>query len=104
MNFINQQLFIKTIELIKKENKDNQQLSKHLNTFEPCDIINRLEYPIVKLLQHLTSDTSDWITYYMYELNFGKDYREGTVTFDGINIKLKTPKDLWKILQNKQQS
>lgn len=57
----------------------------------------------VKLLQILTKDEGDWIGYYVYELDFGRNYKPGDVKDDkGNNIPLQTTEDLWNILQEVQ--
>lgn len=40
----------------------------------------------------------DDITYYMWELDFGKKWRAGMVTCDGKDIPLRNSHDLWKLL------
>lgn len=38
------------------------------------------------------------IDYYMWELDFGKKWKPGTITVDGNDIPLRNSKDLWNIL------
>lgn len=58
---------------------------------------------VILLLQKLTGDKEDWIYYWLYELDCGKDYKEGYVTdADGNNIELKTIRDLWDLLNESQ--
>jgi hypothetical protein len=107
VNFINKQLFIKTINTLKKQRALEDKLSKAMVGSITTDyfcIQNNLEPTITNILSYLTSDESDWIGYYIYELDFGRKWKKGKVTFDNKDIKLKTPNDLWKIIQNKQQS
>lgn len=52
-----------------------------------------------KMLAELTYDSSDWISYYIYELNWGESWKEGMVTDkNGKDIPLKTTKDLYNLL------
>ncbi len=54
---------------------------------------------ILNLLELITHDVeTQWIKYYIYELNYGKKWKKGYITFDGEDIKLKNSKDLYKIL------
>lgn len=54
-----------------------------------------------KILTDAMDDKFDWIGYWLYELNMGKDYKQGIVTDkDGKNIKLKTIDDLYKCVVN----
>lgn len=49
-------------------------------------------------------DGLDDISYYMWELNFGKNWRPGTVTdVNGKDIPLKNSEDLWNILTEKER-
>ena len=52
----------------------------------------------VDLLQNTMRDKNDWIPYWMYELNFGRDYRPGCVTRDGSEIPLQTFDDVYDLL------
>lgn len=60
----------------------------------------RYEAVLVDLLKIVMNDLeSDWIDYFMYELDFGKRYVEGCITeADGTSIKLATPEDLYDLL------
>lgn len=45
------------------------------------------------------ADVDEWISYFCYELNFGKKWKEGTVKDrDGADIKLQTAEDLYTLL------
>lgn len=55
---------------------------------------------IIGLLEYIMDDESEWISYWVYELDCGKRYKDGMITdAEGNNIKLKTITDLWAILQ-----
>lgn len=57
---------------------------------------------IIKILKDTFNDKSDWIGYWIYELDFGKDYKKGCVkSKEGKNIPLKTIDDLYNLLNNK---
>ena len=55
---------------------------------------------IVDLLNYLFRDAGDWIGYYVWELDCGKDYKPGMITEKGGNkeIPLATIKDLYNLL------
>jgi hypothetical protein len=40
----------------------------------------------------------DWISYYCYELDFGRKHELGDVTFNGESIPLGTPEELYDML------
>ena len=46
-----------------------------------------------------SEDTDEWISYFCYELDFGRKYKEGIVKDkDGADIKLQTAEDLYELL------
>ena len=60
-----------------------------------------LENTYVKNLQRLVNDKNDWISYYIYERDWGKE--EGDCVFEhktGEPIPLKTLEDLWNLIQS----
>lgn len=58
-----------------------------------------LESNVIWLLRKIMNDKGDWISYWIYELDFGTKYHEGCVTDEnGKNINLETVKDLWSFL------
>lgn len=61
--------------------------------------ISDLESSVVSLLQHATRDKSDWIPYWIYELNYGADYRQGCVTLDNVDVPLETVDELYDCLE-----
>jgi len=78
---------------------------------EGSEFVTEFPYPlrlmttVVDLLELATNDTENgWISYWLYELDCGKDYKEGCVTKDGENIPLKTSQDLWNLLVSEQEA
>jgi len=60
---------------------------------------------VIRLLEWATGDLDAWISYYIYELDFGRKYKDGCVTNpDGSIVKLKTVKDLWNLLEEDYRS
>lgn len=58
-----------------------------------------LEDDVITLLEYIYDDRENgWISYWIYELEFGEKYREGTITLNGKDIRLKTARDLWEVL------
>lgn len=54
----------------------------------------------VKLLELVMEDSDGWISYYCWDLDFGRCYEDGMILDEsGCNIKLKTIDDLYRILQ-----
>lgn len=54
---------------------------------------------VIDLLEFIFNDKNQWIKYWIFELNFGKDYEDGWVKQkDGTIIPLKTVEDLYDLL------
>lgn len=60
--------------------------------------VMEIENEITKYLKAQFDDKCDWINYWMWELNFGENWKPGTVTENGNDIPLKTIDDLWNLL------
>jgi hypothetical protein len=70
----------------------------HVDVFE-CEPVQNLEDELFNTLEKIIGDEeSQWISYWVYELDFGKKYHPGTVTVEGENIPFKTVEDLWIFL------
>lgn len=53
---------------------------------------------VVKLLEKIMNDQCDDICYFIYELNYGKDYKPGCITQDEVNIDFSTADKLYEYL------
>ena len=54
---------------------------------------------VLFLLQKIFKDTEKWISYWVYDLDWGKDYKPGCVrNSDGSDIVLETTRDLYDFL------
>ena len=60
--------------------------------------VMEIENEITKYLKAQFDDKCDWIGYWMWELNFGENWKPGTITENGNDIPLKTIDDLWNLL------
>lgn len=94
--------FIKTLEEFKAIEEDIQRVHsamKKLSSDFGGFYMDRHATLIVNLLSMLMNDTSDWISYFIYELNWGKDARIGSVkSKNGKNIPIKNYNDLWNLI------
>lgn len=62
------------------------------------------QYFLLDLMTDIFEDKEDWIGYYVFELNWGEDYRPGIVKDkDGNDIPLATLEDLYNILMKKKE-
>lgn len=59
-----------------------------------------LESNLVELLGVVTDDKDKWIDYWVYELYCGERFEIGRVTIDDKPVMLKTPQDLWDLLND----
>lgn len=56
---------------------------------------------LIKVLEEATYDKeNDWISYFCWELDFGKRWVPGTVMQDGKDIPLETVDDLYNLLED----
>lgn len=66
----------------------------------------KVDYPdcidtVIDLLHSIfwKADRNGWIEYFCFELNFGRNYKDGTITYEnGGNIRIKTAEDLYDFL------
>ena len=103
MVHISKELFIETINFIKDRNDKQQEINKLFsNEFEDAIFwpYTKYESQTIKLLEEIMEDKENqWISYYCWEKDFGRDYKLGDVTEkDGISISFETPEDLWNML------
>lgn len=61
---------------------------------------------VIDLLEFIFNDKNQWINYWIFELDFGKNYEDGLVTQkDGTIIPLKAVEDLYDLLvKNMEES
>lgn len=56
---------------------------------------------LLDILSRVMNDKSDWISYYCYELDFGRNWEPGMITdSDGKDVPLGTVDDLWRLLND----
>lgn len=83
----------------------NQNISDRIREYNSdakdcCEILlPSMDTDVISLLEFIMDDTSGWISYWALELDFGNEYKDGSITeADGTIIPLKTKKDLWNVL------
>lgn len=104
--YISRELFIETIEAIKKQRDHDRKCADALKTIYPDAFNGNLLYDnsalldqLVKLLQVAFDDTGTWIEYFIYELDFGAESgRLNAYRKDGSIIDLSTPGALYDFL------
>ena len=62
-------------------------------------IMSKPEEVVVRLLEIIFNDKGQWIQYFLYELDWGKKYKDGCITdVDGSYIHLSTIDELYDFL------
>ena len=101
MNPISKEEFCKIINAFKRNEIFVDKLNDIFREFDK-DIDIRsvgLEETLIDLLEIIFEDKENlWISYWVYEKNFGESYVEGDVAFDGKIVPLKTTEDLYAVL------
>ena len=99
------ELFVSTMEkiegLVRLQDEFNNILHKIDDQFGGGYIFTQSIDILEHLLKELVNDEYDYISYFMWELDFGKDYTDGTITeADGTIIKLENASDLYNLIQS----
>ena len=102
---ITKELFVESIKMIQKQHEVDSECSMAFEKLLPNDYVSgydnsSLYKQLIKLLQVLTKDDeqNSWIDYYIWELDFGKKYKDGHVILDKVHYDLITPEDLYELL------
>jgi hypothetical protein len=66
------------------------------------DLCDDLIDSIIDLLEKYFNDNSEWISYWMWELNFGEEYEPGMVLFPEGEVKLESIRDLYDLLMREK--
>lgn len=90
--------FSKLINAVKNHSEYICNLYKDYGIDFVNSPVMEIESEITKYLKAQLNDECDWISYWMWELNFGEKWKPGTVTENGNDIPLKTIDDLWNLL------
>lgn len=102
-------LFIETMESIGKQLDHDFKCYEAFSTILPNDFVTGYDnhfilHQLIKLLEIAFGDChkDSWIEYFIYELNFGKSYKDGDITNeDGTPIDLSTVDKLYDFLISK---
>lgn len=83
-------------KLIDGEDELNIVGRKLFDSFEIC-----FGYYVdlgLQILIDVFDDKDNWICYFVYELDFGKKWKQGMVTENDVDVKLQTAEDLYDLL------
>ena len=92
--------FAKLINAVKNHSDYIYNLYKDYGIDFVNSPVMEIESEITKYLKAQFNNEFDWISYWMWELNFGENWKPGTITENGNDIPLKTIDDLWNLLTN----
>lgn len=97
------EFFIESVEKLDAQFRHDQKCLDAFSVILNDSYISGYDNSIVteqflKILKEAVNDKNGWIEYYVYELEFGRGYRDGCVTINGENVSLKTATDLWDII------
>jgi hypothetical protein len=99
--------FTDAMNAIVAQNKADDEICRAITSFCNDSCFYDTKYATKGLLDLLVStmkDTSEWIEYWLYELDCGAKYRPSSVTQDGKPIKLKTISDLYDLLKKEYKN
>lgn len=108
MNLTKKQ-FVNFIDSIKKHHEANGKaqdlLSKLLRqSFVIFDYGDTLEGNMLHILEEVMEDSYGWISYFIYELEFGAKYKAGCAKYkNGKNINLSTAEHLFTFLERESK-
>lgn len=99
---INKEQFCKIINDLEQNEKFVDELNKLFRHYRTDETIcaTGLENTVVQILEAIFKDEENqWISWWLWECDFGKSYKEGDVTEeDGTNIPLGTAGELYDFL------
>lgn len=100
---ITKEYFNEIMEAVKKTFKYQEGLNEYFakSGVDGCIFQPDCSDTVLKLLHKLCGekDANEWISYFCFELNFGKNYKTGLVKDEfGKDIPLATYDDLYKLL------
>lgn len=85
--------YIKKLRELEDKNHRLYLLGVNLEIFEEPIVL------ILSLLKGIFQDKSDWIDYFIYDLQYGEKYTDGMITYEnGDFVKLANVDDLYALL------
>ena len=104
---MDKELFVKTMNQIEELARQQDKLDDMLKEIDPefggGYIHNKSIFILEELLAQLTNDKYENIAYYMWEIDFGKEYVDGMITDDqGNNIPLSNAEELYDLIMSSQ--
>ena len=91
--------FFKYMEKIKQHDEVEDYIFSILSE-DIATKVSTMASDYVDMLEEYCDDQQGWITYWIYELEFGEKWTESSVSINNVNIPLKTVEDLWNLLDS----
>ena len=103
MSEMTKKQFIGYIDLIEKQIKHDVSFAdKFKETFDGEFFMYKNSYLfnlVFEMLENYFNDKGKLIEYFCHDLEFGKDYKDGSITFDGVNVSMRNSGELWEVLK-----
>lgn len=101
-NILSKEKFISTINGLKKYDNFENELNDLIRKYgEGYVILSDVSFLLIDTLEKMYEDDNGRISYFCYELEFGRKYEPGMIKeSNGDEIKLQTPEDLYNLLIN----
>jgi hypothetical protein len=94
--------FKKHMGRIKKTYDIETQICDLLSCDGPIMFTDEIVDSLIDMLEEYFEDEDEWISYWVYELDFGSKWEKGMVLDEnGQDIKLQTIEDLYNILMER---
>ena len=96
--------FLKIMKQIQVQIEHDRKCAAALKTvFPDSDIVvyntSKIVEGTINLLKYLTDDIGEWITYFVWELDFGREYKPGMITSGEEQCDLSDAEQLWHFLE-----
>lgn len=85
-------------EYIEKE-REITKLCRSLNDFFDFSSSHYADL-LIKVLTKACKDESEWISYFIWDLDFGRNYKHGTIKIGKKNVRMSNAKELYKVLKD----
>lgn len=99
MNF---EMFKRVIDQIEANEAHDDRITEALGVEGFTTVFHESNETLVAVLEEVMGDVEEWITYYLWELNYGRDYKPGHVTLNGVDTPLANVQDLYNLLTRKK--
>lgn len=90
--------FERYIKIVQDCNEKITKISDIIDSEFFVELTGYLMDAVCDLLERHFEDENGWVAYWMWDLNFGKEYRDGKVQIECKNVPLETIEDLYKVL------